>query len=259
MASAMSLSFDQNHHVTPPLDPNRSQLLYPQIYQTPTSTSYSSHSSQWQSTHQRQGPTSLSLSLHAPLNLSLDPPPDIHVQSTQQEQVPTSLSISLHAPPNLRLDPPPDAYNLPNHLMVPTMPYFGAQSYSGSFQRGNIPHGARGDLGYALLRPGVVPTGPGGSQINQLPIMNPLYLQHNVMTNTTYQFPTFMTPHFAGPSSPQTYNTHQANIPQDMTYTSYEYPYGSSQMHQPQTFQYNANLEDAESHGLNNNKGSYRG
>jgi hypothetical protein len=41
-------------------------------------------------------------------------------------------------------------------------------------------HGGQGDLGFALQRPGVVPTNSNGAPINHVPLMSPMYVHHQI-------------------------------------------------------------------------------
>ncbi len=240
MASVLSLSLDQHGKQTPPpTHPDRRQVSYPHIYQTPSSVSNFTHP--------------ISNQMHG-------------------AHPPRSLSISLHTPLNLRLDPPPM-----DQVLVPTMPYIGPQSFSGSLHSGNV-HGLRSDLGYALLRPGVVPGGPGG--INQIPVMSPMYVHHRIPAQPhVYQVQSYMNSSgyngtndmgqilsnqqngmsFAGPMSPQNRHPHHVHVPQDDFRGHGSYSYGSNQVQHTQQYSYDPGYDEYLNKWSDLHSGNYRG
>ena len=244
MTGAMSISFDQHHsRQTPPPQINRRTYgaSIPHSYHTPTSG------------------TNLSVG-SLPLHMT-------GANNPRYSQPPTNLSLNEHFD---SMDVP----LVPDQLVVPTLPMnLGAQSFSGAFHSG-MTHGPEGDLGYALQRPGVVPTGPGAPAQ-----LNPMYMHHQYHMQLQYQMMTHSaemshhlsssysgvpTPHFTGPMSPQNHHSHHLNIPQDRFHQDSNYPYGSSQMQpsqQYQTYQYESRGNDEpprrwQNYPTNNYRGS---
>ena len=103
---------------------------------------------------------------------------DIPNQVYQQQE--SDLNHSLH-PQQFDSAAPPNLYS--NHLTSIPHPsagmpaIMGAQSYSGVYHTGALGHAPapRGDLGYALQRPGVDPCG----SLGQMQQMNQVYMQQH--------------------------------------------------------------------------------
>lgn len=185
MAGSLSISMDQYHEAqTPPAPLNIRRGSYQQqqtMYQTPTNT------------------YQVSNSMHSESNPS------------HYGQTPSSLSMSLHTPRNLNLDPPVDVPVMADHLVLQAMPItLGAQSFSGVFQSGGgVAHALQGDFGYALQRPGVVPTNSGVGHLTQMSVNQQIYMhpqppppqQPQYLRPSSYHSQTAEVGHYPVPSS----------------------------------------------------------
>ncbi len=260
MTGSLSISMDQYHETqTPPAPMNRRRNFRPQpqtVYQTPTNSYQLSNSMVNETTpsHYGQTQSSLSMSLHTPITLNLEPPP-----------VMTDHVVD---------------HNMVDHMVIPRMPVtIGAQSFSGVFHDGGgVTHALQGDFGYALQRPGVVPTGAGVGHLTQMPINQQIYMQPQPPQPP--QQPQFLSPssyhshtadmtryamsgsytggslpnHLMGPLSPPQNHHHMAisleHLPQDGAYS-----YGTRPI--PQSVPYPPNLQNYSGGIRHNRRRSY--